>query len=289
MDDWLIDLSATPAKLQTNDPKRIIYVHGGCKNVVDNEFDNILSHLQQLGPKAKSVCFTGHSLGAALAQIFAATYAFLPRDQQPLPLRAKIYTFACPMVLWTEHVDNNIDLVDSAFQCVNFVNENDVFPRLLSCSTPAISRIVLRKLSTRNGFVQGIADMVGPLIEGKMREFKIITSFSPLAQISELLVPAERTSQSYSRVSSQQSPCTIIGKSIMDMNIDDHSAVRYVNNLSICGKFNAATKKWVSQKHSSGSSYCNNGDWYCAVHMSWRPDLHNKGQKWLCFLIFSVF
>jgi hypothetical protein len=112
----LVDLSATPAKLETNVPEKVIYVHGGCKNVIDNELDSIIYQLKQLGTKVKSVCPTGHSLGAALAQIFAATYAFLPPDQQPFPLRSKIYTFASPMALWTENVDKDFDLVDSMFQ-----------------------------------------------------------------------------------------------------------------------------------------------------------------------------
>eukprot|EP01036_Dinobryon_divergens_P025616 gene25616-34183_t len=248
MDDWLVDLSATPAMVKTSDPQKVIYVHGGCKNVIENEFDNILFELRKLGTKAKTVCSTGHSLGAALAQVFATIYAFLPPDQQPLPLRSKIYTFAGPMALWIDNVIDNSDLLDSKFHCVNFVNNNDVVPRLLCRSTPAIISYLLKNLTGKNAFLNGLVSLITPAIEDKVEEFKIVSGFSPLAIYSELLVPYfEPKVVTYTREASQPSPYdVIIGKSIMGLNIDDHNTARYFNNLSLCGKINEVTKKWAN-------------------------------------------
>ena len=253
MDDWLVDLSATPAKVKTNDPNKIIYVHGGCKNVIENEFDNILFHLRQLGTKAKTVCSTGHSLGAALAQVFATIYSFLPQDQQPLPLRPKMYTFAGPMALWTDNVANHSALLDSKFQCVNFVNNNDVVPRLLCRSTPAITTSLLSSIAGKNAFLNGLVSLISPSIEDKVEEFKIVSGFSPLAHTSELLVPDSKPPKavSHTRESSQLSYDVIIGKPINQLNIDDHNTARYVYHLSLCGKLNEATKKWVSRPYTS--------------------------------------
>ena len=74
---------------------------------------------------------------------------------------------------------------------VNFVNDRDVVPRLLSQSTAAISVAALKNAVTKNGLVNGLVQMVGRSIENKVDDFMIIAVFSSLAQISELLVPVE--------------------------------------------------------------------------------------------------
>ena len=74
---------------------------------------------------------------------------------------------------------------------VNFVNDRDVVPRLLSQSTAAISVAALKNAVTKNGLVNGLVQMVGRSIENKVDDFMIIAVFSSLAQISELLVHVE--------------------------------------------------------------------------------------------------
>lgn len=74
---------------------------------------------------------------------------------------------------------------------VNFVNDRDVVPRLLSQSTAAISVAALKNAVTKNGLVNGLVQMVGRSIENKVDDFMIIAVFSLLAQISELLVHVE--------------------------------------------------------------------------------------------------
>ena len=64
-------------------------------------------------------------------------------------------------------------------------------PRLLPQSTAAISVAALKNAATKNGLVNGLVQMVGRSIENKVDNFMIIAGFSSLAQISELLVPAE--------------------------------------------------------------------------------------------------
>jgi hypothetical protein len=203
-------------------------------------------------PAPENIFLYGHSLGAALAQVFATLYAFLPPDKQPLPLRSKIYTFAGPMALWIDNVIDNSNLLDSKFHCVNFVNNNDVVPRLFCRSTPAIISYLLKNLTVKNAFLTGLVSLITPSIEDKVEEFKIVVGFSPLAVHSELLVPnSEPKVVTHTRETSQQPPYDIIiGKSIKGLNVDDHNTARYVNNLSLCGKFNEVTKKWVSRDHT---------------------------------------
>lgn len=124
-----------------------VYVHAGFYTAIENIFDTILTALEK--NNIQSFYVTGHSLGGALAQIFALKYLvhhpLLQGKHYPTIVRTHnsrlqhILTFAAPMILWYGD-----DISASASEllhpwrqkCLNFMYRADpvpLLPRMLSC------------------------------------------------------------------------------------------------------------------------------------------------------------
>lgn len=118
-----------------------VHVHAGFNTAIENIFETILSALQS--HKVKSFYVTGHSLGAALAQVFGLKY-LVQRPAAPLCSSdlLHILTFAAPMVLW--YGDDHLSSAAASSEllhpwrskCLNFMHRADpvpLLPRMLSC------------------------------------------------------------------------------------------------------------------------------------------------------------
>lgn len=89
-------------------------VHKGFRNALDEVWGDLLAHLQQLHATGRSLWFTGHSLGAALATLAADRFG----DAQGL------YTFGSP------RVGDRAFAEDCDVDAYRFVNRHDVICRL---------------------------------------------------------------------------------------------------------------------------------------------------------------
>ena len=100
--DWLINAALQPSKVEfleeDNKTATEIMVHSGFWNAVTNSFDKIRSALEELSVDNKRIYITGHSQGAALAQLMYLQLCLLNDGS----LAAKVdgvYTFASPMII----------------------------------------------------------------------------------------------------------------------------------------------------------------------------------------------
>jgi len=111
INDIIADLKAWPTVIETQGK-----VHDGFKDELDKIYPLIL---EWLGSKRdKTVIITGHSLGAAMASLFAARLHQMDID-------VELYTFGSPRVgnkEWAEQFEN--------IKAYRFVNNNDLVCRV---------------------------------------------------------------------------------------------------------------------------------------------------------------
>jgi triacylglycerol lipase len=114
------DLNAVVADLKTNIDIRLINwepggkVHRGFKKALDEVWLDLLPHIRKLHGKGCKIWTTGHSLGAALATLFADRYGNVQG----------VYTFGSPRV-------GNGDFRDQInVRIYRIVNNNDIVPRV---------------------------------------------------------------------------------------------------------------------------------------------------------------
>jgi predicted lipase len=114
------DLNAVVADLKTNIDIRLINwepggkVHRGFKKALDEVWLDLLPHIRKLHGKGCKIWTTGHSLGAALATLFADRYGHIQG----------VYTFGSPRV-------GNGDFKDQVnARIYRIVNNNDIVPRV---------------------------------------------------------------------------------------------------------------------------------------------------------------
>ena len=202
-DDLFVDFSAVPAETFVKNEEGIIepiYVHGGCKNVVDVEMADIVEQLHDLKEKNSSVSsliVTGHSLGATLAQVFAVVYTTLEHKKQPIPLHHHLFTFASPMALWTNKVFIGPIKKIGHSVIINFCNYTDIVPRLFGTGSSAISiafldtqmtgqEPALEKKMVRK-VLQVLVDAAIKKEQAFFDRYTVNESYSPLAKVSYLL------------------------------------------------------------------------------------------------------
>eukprot|EP00602_Paraphysomonas_sp_CaronLab_P003193 CAMPEP_0185039274 /NCGR_PEP_ID=MMETSP1103-20130426/35971_1 /TAXON_ID=36769 /ORGANISM="Paraphysomonas bandaiensis, Strain Caron Lab Isolate" /LENGTH=553 /DNA_ID=CAMNT_0027578095 /DNA_START=527 /DNA_END=2188 /DNA_ORIENTATION=+ len=132
--DLLHDLSCQPIKIFGS-----VFVHSGFNTAVENIYETVLSRLMEFD--IDTFCVTGHSLGGALAQVFALKYLITHKYKRPdkSPELRRSITFGSPMTLFC-----NGDVSEEDAEkirpwtevCVNYVYQADpipLMPRLLSC------------------------------------------------------------------------------------------------------------------------------------------------------------
>ncbi|CAE7536886.1 PLIP1 [Symbiodinium microadriaticum] len=135
LQDILHNISVQTVRLKGT---RSAHVHSGFNAAVENVFDDITAALRASGVKNFNV--TGHSLGGALAQLFALKYML----QHPQPAESatlkRVITFGAPMTLWCLgeelHAEDAQYLHPWMDVCVNYIHRADpvpMTPRLLSC------------------------------------------------------------------------------------------------------------------------------------------------------------
>ena len=118
LEDWMTD-----AKMKLTDGPGG-KVHRGFHRALKNVWQDIRKALDEFRGKGQSIWITGHSLGAALATLAAAT---LGDDKEDIPVNG-IYTFGQPRVGDRTFARNyNQDFGEIAFR---FVNNNDVVTRV---------------------------------------------------------------------------------------------------------------------------------------------------------------
>ena len=282
-DDGFVDISTVPARAYVKngpgEPRRV-YIHGGCKNAVDNEMDTILEQLNSLRKKNADIVWlsvTGHSLGGGLAQAFIVAYAAL--DTNPIPLYPKIFTFASPMVLWTNDVDYHP--IDTIKNCIiyNFCNYADIVPRLFGKGSAAIAKaFVHAQLNNQNAAVKSfIKDTLGAIEKAAFTQgkeflscFTLPQSYSPLAQYSYILTGNDKLPNNGNIPSQALLPrqeiidyanknlndidfenldsfnnVKVMGCPMKDLTVDDHHGIVYVRNLNASNLLSGSIQAWV--------------------------------------------
>ena len=89
-------------------------IHSGFKAALNDIWDALLDHYNQNG-QGKQLLVTGHSLGAALATLYADRIS---------DIHSACYTFGSPRVGDKELIDNMV------FRCYRFRNNNDIVTRV---------------------------------------------------------------------------------------------------------------------------------------------------------------
>ena len=282
-DDGFVDISTVPARANVRNglgEEKRVYIHGGCKNVVDNEMDLILEKLYSLHEKNADIIWlsvTGHSLGGGLAQAFTVAYAAL--DTKPIPLYPKIFTFAAPMVLWTNGVDSQIfETIENSI-IYNFCNYADIVPRLFGKGTLAITKVFLHaQVKNQNALLRSIIENILHSIEDTafsqgqdpLKNFTLPQSYSPLAQYSYILngndklstdgkIPPQallsrqeimkQADEDLSKIDFQNlnslNNLKVMDCPMKDLTVDDHHGIVYARNLNASNLLTDSIQVWV--------------------------------------------
>ena len=111
--DIAADLRATPVPSES-----VSRVHKGFKREVDDLWPVVCDDLERV--KKRTLWFTGHSLGAAMATIMASRCCHEPSLADP----AELYTYGSPRVGWKKYC--------ATFSCTHhrWVNNNDIVTRV---------------------------------------------------------------------------------------------------------------------------------------------------------------
>lgn len=152
--DVLADAGLIPHPLHNTGIK----VHSGIYALAANDIDTFVQRLRDRLDELDddvSVCFTGHSLGGAIARLMLLEFELARRDLSPRGSLgigdrvARVVTFGAPMVLHTVP-DDLLELVQSVgMQSLNFIKGNDAVPRL-----PGLCRFVEKNGISAFGFLR---------------------------------------------------------------------------------------------------------------------------------------
>lgn len=130
--DWLTD--ATIIGRQVSDGK----IHRGFYHVVDAIYKEVFDEAVRQGAKSKTVWITGHSLGGAMAVVFAHRGA---TESELAP--EGIITFGQPLAVSSSLAQFFLDTFNTRY--IRFVNNWDAVPRLLPNYRHAGSRVYLKE------------------------------------------------------------------------------------------------------------------------------------------------
>ena len=113
--DIKADLKAIPVMAET-----IGRVHRGFKKEVDDLWPMVREDLLRKTNLSKTIWFTGHSLGAAMATIMASRCMHDEEANYP----AELYTYGSPRVGWSKYCNS------LGIEHHRFVNNNDIVTRV---------------------------------------------------------------------------------------------------------------------------------------------------------------
>ena len=231
--DWLVDLSTAPANMfQSSTP---IYVHSGYLSVVQSSLEKIKSILLANNPEGYTLLVTGHSLGAATAQVFAWLYSKAPVTG--LNLGQKIFTFAAPQILWSK--PENINQLITSTVVTNVVNQNDIVPRLLGPRTTDLAAVLisdkLGNIASLTPFQKFLQHILNP--EGS----RILTSYVP-GQDNTVVVPTPASqawiNMNRKEIIDESNDNTLpiknrlcIGTPLKDITVEAHYQSNYLNGF----------------------------------------------------------
>ena len=243
-DDWLVDLSTAPANMfQSSTIRKPSYVHSGFLSVVQSSFEDIKSILSANYPVGETytLLVTGHSLGAASAQVFAWLYSTAPFAD--LDLDKELFTFAAPQILWSKP-ENNIHQIIPSSVVINVVNKNDIVPRLLGPRTIDLVTVLISghfgaiaSVTALQKFLQQILNSAGS---------RILTSYVP-GQDNTVVVPTtegtalinmsradiieESGVQGNDAIKIEDRLC--IGTPLKDITVEAHYQANYLNGFVV--------------------------------------------------------
>jgi triacylglycerol lipase len=138
-------------------------VHKGFKEGLDEVWEMLHTYLEDLRQKNKKIWITGHSLGAALANLAGDRY----KDNLQ-----GLYTFGSP------RVGNNDFKANFSVNAYRFINNNDIVTKVPPKDLLGFQHVGELKYIDSNGKVQDNISILKQLEDGIIGEFKnVLDSF----------------------------------------------------------------------------------------------------------------
>jgi triacylglycerol lipase len=138
-------------------------VHKGFKEGLDEVWEMLHTYLEDLRQKNKKIWITGHSLGAALANLAGDRY----KDNLQ-----GLYTFGSP------RVGNNDSKANFSVNAYRFINNNDIVTKVPPKDLLGFQHVGELKYIDSNGKVQDNISILKQLEDGIIGEFKnVLDSF----------------------------------------------------------------------------------------------------------------
>ena len=198
-------------------------VHNGFKSALDSVWPQIVSKMGPRGAQQKEIWLTGHSLGAALAQLAA-----LRLTQEGYRVHS-VYTFGTPRVGDSDFVaDYDRRLGARTFP---HVNHRDIVTRvpLVAMGYRATAAANVREFP---GVGHTMKESAGELAENASQPGDWLSSVKEsIRKTTDFLPAALRPQLPVSELRPGQAPASSYATSFMDGPLDDHGSFQYLFKL----------------------------------------------------------
>ena len=241
--DQVVDVAVTPLNMTFDG---VVYsLHMGFWGAVTNAYSLILKHLLHFASKnINKLVISGHSLGGALAQLFALKYHYdvVRRDEKPEII--SVVTYAAPQSC-IEDLSSSFPLKN---KCINYVCVDDPVPCLASFVDHQHSGRFLRNMAMNTSFVAALFTKQFNSLRVAMAPVAYLKNYHSLVN-SVLISPRAVTLCHQTPKEHHAHIQQLTAQQVDHLNTDSHSMLFYLGEMKTLHLLTAQTASWVKNMY----------------------------------------
>lgn len=238
--DQVVDVAVTPFNVSFGDVE--FSLHMGFWGAVTNAYSLITKHILHFANKnINKLVITGHSLGGALAQLFALKYYYDVTRSDEWPEIASVITFAAPQSC----IDDLSVFFPLQNKCINYVCVDDPVPCLASFVDHQYSGRFLRNIAMNTSFVAALFTKQFNSLRLAMAPVAYLKNYhsfvNSVALSPRIAALCHQTPKEHHAYIQQ------LDEQLVDhLNTDSHSMLFYLGEMKTLQLFSTHVATWVS-------------------------------------------